>query len=203
MLCAFNLNFFGNFYSNRLKLSNNFLLWSDGIFCKFFNRKIKKIPGYNLINNIRLSSKFKSIHVIGNTDSKVNIFLKKNFYGRTINFSELPYADIKKIINKIPKIKKNSLILLTLPTPKQEIIAEAILKKYSFSKIICIGGGLKIASGSEMKCPNLLYNLGLEFLWRLKTDTKRRAIRLLSSLFYFLKSLVTADIFAYSYKNEK
>jgi len=203
MLCAFNLNFFGNFYSNRLKLSNNFLLWSDGIFCKFFNRKIKKIPGYNLINNIRLSSKFKSIHVIGNTDSKVNIFLKKNFYGRTINFSELPYGDIKKIINKIPKIKKNSLILLTLPTPKQEIIAEAILKKYSFSKIICIGGGLKIASGSEIKCPNLLYNLGLEFLWRLNTDTKRRTIRLLSSLFYFLKSLVTADIFAYSYKNEK
>jgi exopolysaccharide biosynthesis WecB/TagA/CpsF family protein len=184
-------------------LSKDLLLWSDGIFCKFFNKKIQKIPGFKLINNISLSNKFKSIHVIGNTDSKVNIFLKNNFYGRTINFSELPYDDIKKIINKIPKIKKNSLILLTLPTPKQEIIAEAILKKYSFSKIICIGGGLKIASGSEKKCPNLLYNLGFEFLWRLNTDTKRRVIRLLSSLFYFLKSCVTADIFAYSYKNEK
>jgi UDP-N-acetyl-D-mannosaminuronic acid transferase (WecB/TagA/CpsF family) len=51
--------------------------------------------------------------------------------------------------------------------------------------------------------PTLFYNLGLEFLWRLNTDTKRRTIRLLSSLFYFLKSCVTADIFAYSYKNEK
>jgi N-acetylglucosaminyldiphosphoundecaprenol N-acetyl-beta-D-mannosaminyltransferase len=202
ILTAFNFAYFTNIYCNQLKLSKETLLWADGIFSKFLNKKIIKIPGFELISNIKLSSKFKSIHVIGNIDSKVNIFLKKKFNRRKINFSELPFGDTKKIAKNVPKIKKNSLILLTIPTPKQEIIAQAILKKYSFSKIICIGGGLKIASGTEKKCPFFLYNLGLEFLWRLKTDTRRRTIRLLSSLFYFLKSCVTADIFAYSYKNE-
>jgi exopolysaccharide biosynthesis WecB/TagA/CpsF family protein len=179
------------------------LLWSDGIFSKFINNKITKIPGFNLIKNIRLSSKFKSIHVIGNIDSKVYIFLKKKFIRRIINFSELPFGDVKKLRKNIPKIKRNSLILLTIPTPKQEIVADAIIKKNSFGKIICIGGGLKIASGSEKKCPNFLYKLGLEFLWRLNTDTKRRVRRLSLSLFYFCKSFFTTDIIYYSYKNEK
>jgi len=203
VLTAFNLNFFSNIYCNNLKLNKYSFLWSDGIFCKFFNNKIIKIPGYKLIKNIKLSSKFKSIHIIGNVDHKVNIFLKKKFNSIIINFSELPFGDVKQISKKIPKIKKNSLILLTIPTPKQEIVADAILKKYSFGKIICIGGGLKIASGSEKKCPNFFYNLGIEFLWRLKTDTKRRIKRLSFSIFYFVKSIVTADINAYSYNNEK
>jgi UDP-N-acetyl-D-mannosaminuronic acid transferase (WecB/TagA/CpsF family) len=71
------------------------------------------------------------------------------------------------------------------------------------SKIICIGGGLRIASGSEKKCPHFFYNLGLEFLWRLNSDTRRRAKRLTVNLFYFLKSLINLDIFTYSYKNAK
>jgi N-acetylglucosaminyldiphosphoundecaprenol N-acetyl-beta-D-mannosaminyltransferase len=203
VLTAFNLNFFSNIYCNNLKLRKYSLLWSDGLFSKFINKKFIKIPGFKLITDIRLSSKFKSIHVIGNIDSKVYIFLKKKFNRRIINFTELPFGDVKKLRRNIPKIKRNSLILLTIPTPKQEIVADAIIKKNSFGKIICIGGGIKIASGSEKKCPNFFYKLGLEFLWRLNTDTKRRVRRLLLSLFYFFKSFVTADIIFYSYKNEK
>jgi N-acetylglucosaminyldiphosphoundecaprenol N-acetyl-beta-D-mannosaminyltransferase len=115
----------------------------------------------------------------------------------------LPFENIKELCKKIPKIKKNSLVLITLPTPKQEILAAHILKKYPMSKIICIGGGLKIASGSEKKCPEFLYNIGLEFIWRLKSDTKRRSKRLLVDFFYFFKSLINLDIFSYSYKNAK
>ena len=59
-------------------------------------------------------------------------------------------------------------------------------------KIICIGGGLSIASGCIKKCPKFLYNLNLEFLWRLRTDTYRRLIRLVLSFlnynFYKIKS---------------
>ena len=94
-------------------------------------------------------------------------------------------------------------MLITLPTPKQEIIAEQVLKKYPMSKIICIGGGLRIASGSEKKCPPFFYNMGLEFLWRLNSDTTRRVKRLAVDLFYFVKSLINLDIFSYSYKNAK
>ena len=103
---------------------------------------------------------------------------------------------------QIPKVKKNSLVLLTLPTPKQEIISSEILKKYPFSKIICIGGGLNIASGSERQCPYYLSSIGLEFIWRLNDDTKRRFIRLSTDVLNLSKSIIKADIFAYSYKNE-
>jgi N-acetylglucosaminyldiphosphoundecaprenol N-acetyl-beta-D-mannosaminyltransferase len=203
ILSGFNLAFFSSIYSNRLKLSKNTVLWSDGIFSKFFNNNIIKIPGYKLINDIKINNKYKSIHIIGNTDSKVNFYIKKKFNGKIIDFSPLPFSNIKVLCKKIPKIKKNSLVLITLPTPKQEIIAEQVLKKYPMSKIICIGGGLRIASGSEKMCPLFFQNMGLEFLWRLNSDTRRRVKRLTVSLFYLLKSLINLDIFTYSYKNAK
>jgi exopolysaccharide biosynthesis WecB/TagA/CpsF family protein len=203
ILSAFNLAFFSNIYSGRLKLSKCAVLWSDGIFCKILNNNILKIPGHKLISHIKISSKYKSIHIVGNTDAKVNSFIKNKFNGKIIDFSPLPFANIKEICKQVPKIKKNSLVLITLPTPKQEIYAESILKKYPMSKVICIGGGLKIASGSEKKCPKFFYNLGVEFLWRLNSDTKRRIRRLLVDLYYFFKCLIHFDIFLYSYKNEK
>ena len=51
------------------------------------------------------------------------------------------------------KFSNNSLIILTLPTPKQEIIANSIIKKYPKINIICIGGSINILSGHEMKTP--------------------------------------------------
>lgn len=203
ILSAFNLAFFSNIYSNRLKLNKYTVLWSDGLFCKFFNNNIIKIPGFKLINDIEINNKYKSIHIIGNTDSKVNFYIKKKFNGKIIDYSPLPFSNIKVLCKKIPKIKKKSLVLITLPTPKQEIFAGQVLKKYPMSKIICIGGGLRIASGSEKKCPLFIYNMGLEFLWRLNSDTRRRVKRLTVDLFYFLKSLINLDIFSYSYKNAK
>jgi hypothetical protein len=203
LLSAFNLAFFSNIYDNKLKLTKRSFLWSDGLFCKFFNSKINKIPGHKLIKDIKISNKFKFIHIIGNIDTKVNFFLKKKFNKKIIIFSPLPFGSDKQLAMKIPEVKKNSLVLLTLPTPKQEIISSEILKKYPLSKIICIGGGLKIASGSEKKCPTFLYNLGLEFIWRLQTDSKRRVQRLSKDLFNFCKSVVNADIFAYSLENER
>jgi N-acetylglucosaminyldiphosphoundecaprenol N-acetyl-beta-D-mannosaminyltransferase len=203
ILSAFNLSFFSNIYSGKLKLSKYVVLWADGIFSKILNNNILKIPGYKLISHIKISSKYKSIHIVGNTDAKVNSFIKKKFNDKIIDFSPLPFANIKEICKQVPKIKKNSLVLITLPTPKQEIYAESILKKYPMSKVICIGGGLKIASGSEKKCPKFFDNIGAEFIWRLNSDTKRRSRRLLVDLYYFFKCFIVFDFFLYSYKNEK
>jgi N-acetylglucosaminyldiphosphoundecaprenol N-acetyl-beta-D-mannosaminyltransferase len=201
VLTAFNLAFFSNIYSKKIKLTKHTVLWADGIFSKFFNNKIIKIPGYKLINDIKISSKYKSLHIIGNLNSK-NIFFLKRKFKKKIIFSKLPFSNVKELCKQIPKVKKNSLVLLTLPTPKQEIISSEILKKYPFSKIICIGGGLNIASGSERQCPYYLSSIGLEFIWRLNDDTKRRFIRLSTDVLNLSKSIIKADIFAYSYKNE-
>ena len=53
----------------------------------------------------------------------LNINLKK-----IINVN-LPISDTSEIIQKLPKIIKENLYIVTLPTPKQEIIAAHISKK--------------------------------------------------------------------------
>ena len=82
------------------------------------------------------------------------------------------------------KSSKNDLIFITLPTPKQEIIAHYISKKLKYFKIICIGGSIAIASGEEKVVPKILSNF--EFVWRLRYETLRRTKRLLTTFFYYL-----------------
>ena len=79
-------------------------------------------------------------------------------------------------------------MLITLPTPKQEIIAQHIAKKNKNFKIICIGGGLNIASKEEKPCPKLLDKIGMESLWRLRYQTRRRVLRLSWTFICLIKS---------------
>ena len=51
----------------------------------------------------------------------------------------------------------DSLIILTLPTPKQEIVGNVLLNKYPKNNIICIGGSINILSGLEKQAPYLFY----------------------------------------------
>ena len=82
--------------------------------------------------------------------------------------------------------EKNDFIILTLPTPKQEQFAEFISKDNKYYKIICVGGAVVMASGEERSMPEFFEKTGTEFIWRLRTDTKRRFKRLLSSFVYYI-----------------
>ena len=75
------------------------------------------------------------------------------------------------------------MIFITLPTPKQEIFANFLVSKNKNFKIICIGGSIAIASGEEKEVPKIIFYL--EFLWRLRYETLRRLIRLLSTFYYY------------------
>ena len=66
-----------------------------------------------------------------------------------------------------------------------------IKSKFNFAKIICIGGGLSIASGHEKKCPKWLDKLGLEFIWRLKNETRRRTLRIIRDIVTIIFALLT------------
>ena len=87
-------------------------------------------------------------------------------------------------------IKENELIFLTLPTPKQEQAADYYHKINLNTKIVCIGGGLAIAAGDEKEVPQIFDFLGLEWLWRLRYETKRRLKRLITSAYYMMKYLL-------------
>jgi N-acetylglucosaminyldiphosphoundecaprenol N-acetyl-beta-D-mannosaminyltransferase len=188
ILSAFNLSCYAYIFKNKINISDDIYFWQDGFFSKFFFKKFKKFPGRKLIANLKIPKKIKNILVIGNMTPKSRFFLERK-YKVPIKHKELPFGNVEKILKFAPKTHSSELILITLPTPKQEIFARYIFKKNKNTKIICIGGGLAIASKEERPCPKLLEKFYLEFLWRLQYQTLRRSIRLVDSLFIFLKSI--------------
>jgi exopolysaccharide biosynthesis WecB/TagA/CpsF family protein len=172
---AFNLAFIAYFFLGFINPSKNFFLWCDGIIGKLFSNS-KKIPGHQFISFF-FNYKFAEIIVMGNYSKLQNNYLKKKFKTK-VKFIKLPVINKFNIKRFALKHKKNALILITIPTPKQEMLAMEIRKKNKHYKIVCIGGGLSIASGEIRKCPKFLEIFGLEFIWRLNTDTLRRIHRL-------------------------
>jgi UDP-N-acetyl-D-mannosaminuronic acid transferase (WecB/TagA/CpsF family) len=93
----------------------------------------------------------------------------------------MPFEVYKTIVKSIKfKFKTSDLIFITLPTPKQELVAIELAKKIHMYKIICIGGSIAIFSGEEKEVPQLLNKF--EFIWRLQYETWRRINRLLVTL---------------------
>jgi glycosyltransferase involved in cell wall biosynthesis len=180
ILSAMNLAFLGSYVKNNNLKFPNMYHWPDGLSAKLLGRNVKKIPGRQLLENLDLNEEIKRIIVIGNLSSlsKKKLFLK---YNKKIINCTVPYADFKTIVQSIKfKFLDSDLILITLPTPKQEFIAIELAKKLHNYKIICIGGSVAIFSGEEKEVPKLLNNF--EFAWRLQYETKRRINRLLHTL---------------------
>jgi glycosyltransferase involved in cell wall biosynthesis len=183
ILSGMNLAFLAYYAKNILYPHHNLYHWPDGIFTKNVI-DIDKIPGRKILNKLIVPKNINKINVIGNLTNRSLSYLKKKFNLKTV-ITKIPYASIDQI-NKINvKIKKNEITFITLPTPKQEQLAYTLAKKNKFFKIICIGGSIAIASGEEKQVPKFLQNY--EFIWRLKTDFFRRSLRLVESLYFYLK----------------
>ncbi len=196
ILSGLNLAFIG--FISKIEPDRSFKLWPDGLFGKIFTKKINKFAGREILNNLEKWCK-KEIVLVGNLNKKSIKFFKRKKI-KIIKYLELPVGSPEVIIKKLKKnsfkkIKKNAVVIITLPTPKQEIIAKEIYCQNPKLQILCLGGALNIASGHESSVPKLLENLGLEFFWRLKTDPLRRTIRL-------IKSFSAAIFYIFFYRNE-
>ena len=184
VLSALNLAFLGSMFVKEVRLYKELIHWPDGIFAKKINIFLNKIPGRIILKNLKINKNIKRIIVLGYLHKTSRNYLEKKFKKPVINYS-LFFGDIKKIIKNFRfKIKKQDLCFITLPTPKQEQLAEFIVSKNKNFKIICIGGSLNIASGVEIKVPELLKKY--EFIWRLRYETSRRFIRLLKTFYCYL-----------------
>ena len=117
--------------------------WPDCIWLKK-HIEIKKIPGRDLIKNLRIPKNIKRILVLGNLSEKSKNFLQRRFKLKIQN-QKLPFGNINKILKTKIKLIDKSLTLITLPTPKQEKLAYYLSKKNSKYKIICIGASIAIA----------------------------------------------------------
>jgi exopolysaccharide biosynthesis WecB/TagA/CpsF family protein len=184
VLSALNLAFLGSLVKKELKLYNELIHWPDGKYSLNFTKNLKKIPGRDLINKINLKGNINRIVVVGDLPDVAKKFIEKKFHRKVINY-KVPYGNIKEITNNLKiKLKKKDLCFTTLPTPKQERVAEYIVSKNKKFKIICIGGSINIASGIEKAVPKLFNKF--EFLWRLQYDSSRRLKRLFISFFNYL-----------------
>lgn len=194
ILSALNLAWLAYYVSGEIKLFKEMILWPDGFFKKIIlkSKNISKIPGYQLISCLKIDKNIiKKIIVIGNLSKLSKLFLKNNF-DIPHEQIELPYDSYQNLIKFLPILDKEALYLLTLPTPKQELIAAYLRQNNKYYKIICIGGGLEIASGHEKRVPELLTKFIFgEALWRLRYETKRRLIRLFKTFNYLFIGILS------------
>ena len=190
IISALNLAFISYDYKYKIR-SHKYLFWPDGVFSSLITSK-KKIPGRvifkKLLKLINKSKEIKKITIFGNLP-KISYQWLKSQLKKEFNHYPLPYDSAEKIYDKIKKKKldRETFIILTLPTPKQEILANLISKDNPDINILCIGGSINMLSGHEKKAPTFLYRSNLEWLWRLKFDTKRRIFRLIESFRLIVK----------------
>ena len=186
ILSAMNLAFLGYFAAGKVYPHKDLYHWVDGVWAEKYTN-LKKKPGRDLLRQLKIPKNIKNILVIGNVSKISKKYLEKKHKLKIIH-KILPYAPIK-ILKKIKiKIPKNTLTLITLPTPKQEQLAYNISARQKKYQIICIGASLAIVSGEEREVPQLLKNY--EFIWRLRSDTFRRVIRLLETIYYYSKGSI-------------
>ena len=185
ILSALNLAFLGFYAKGDIKLKKEYVLWPDGYFASKFDKDVKKIPGRDLIQNIKLDETIKKIIVFGNMTSKGKEYLKNKFKVE-IEHINLPYGNIFNFTKYIPKLRGSEIVLITLPTPKQEMMANLIADKNMYFKILCIGGALSMVAKEEKPIPKVFDIFFFsETLWRLQYDTLRRTKRLFLTFIYY------------------
>ena len=72
ILVAFNLAFAAFYFKNIIKLNEHLIVWPDGIFSKIFFKN-KLIPGYELIEKIKISNKIKKVIILGSASERSSI----------------------------------------------------------------------------------------------------------------------------------
>jgi colanic acid biosynthesis glycosyl transferase WcaI len=186
-LSGLNLAFLGYYTQKKIKITKNVYLWPDGIFFnRFFYNKLKKIPGRNLISNLNLPAEIKRVFIFGNLD-QISLVYIQNLYKKEVIHVKLGFEDVEYLYANSchQQFLETDIIIITLPTPKQEEFSQLIMMNHNFYKIFCVGGAINMAAGVEKPIPYILEKTNLEFLWRLRTDTKRRIKRLIVSAYYY------------------
>lgn len=138
----------------------------------------------------------KSIFFLGaapGVADKAAQFFRKEFPNLKVagSSSEDPNDEaILEVKNKNP-----NLVIVAYGSPKQEFWMEKAASKLPrVEKFICVGGALDFWSGQIKRAPLLFRKLGLEWLWRLFLQPKKRFKRIWTAVVRFpLISLFSAS----------
>jgi exopolysaccharide biosynthesis WecB/TagA/CpsF family protein len=160
------------FINKKINIDKNFIFWPDGIICKLYG--FDKIPGRDIFKQL-LSQNIKFCLIT--SPNILNKFTEK--IQNDIELVEVGFDNLDILFSNIKNIT-SEVVVITLPTPKQEMLALLLHNKFKNKTFLCLGGAVNMYLGIEKSCPQWLSNIGLEFIWRLHKEPLRRLKRLLT-----------------------
>lgn len=182
VLCALNLFMLG-YLRHCPNLFAEAFFWCDGVLGVIFARikgiRLAKNRGAVLTGSLLQYWSGNPVTVLGSMSHDGRLVLE----GAGLQVEDhhsLPSFDVANKDLLIPTIR-SKVVLITLPSPKQELLALDLAKVYTNTHFYCIGGALNMLANPKMDCPVWIQRLGLEFVFRLKSDTWRRLKRLFGS----------------------
>ena len=169
----------------------------------------KRVDGFKIFNNTLIAGQQNGTthYLFGNTEEVVTKIVskyKKEFPEvKIIGYSCPPFLQVDELlegewINEITELNPD-IIWFSFGFPKQEYLINKFKKNIKLdSNLVGIGFTFDWTAGTKYKAPEVIANLGLEWLLRLIQEPKRLYKRYLidNTLFiiYFLKQLVTKNI---------
>ncbi len=157
----------------------------------------ERVDGYNVFHEtIKKGLEKNTSHYFFGSDEETVQMLRKNLLTiyPEINISGyicppvLSYEEltdekwVRDLINKSPDI-----VWVSLGFPKQEEFIELVTKKNNIeSNLVGIGGVFQWVAGNIIKAPEILANIGLEWLFRLIQEPRRLFKRYLVDNFLFI-----------------
>lgn len=183
ILSALNIFMLGHLRKNRDFPTHSYF-WCDGIFGIVFSRlnghRVSKLRGAMLTQRLLEYHRGDSICVLGSLSDGARSLLTDREVVIARHYP-LPECEVEEL-SVLPIELDTKAVLITLPSPKQELVALNLSERFPKANFYCIGGAMNMLAHPELDCPALLQRLGFEFLFRLRSDTRRRIVRLLDSM---------------------
>jgi N-acetylglucosaminyldiphosphoundecaprenol N-acetyl-beta-D-mannosaminyltransferase len=196
-------------YSQKYKDINYFL--PDGMPLAWWLKHIKKkntqrIYGPNLmislLENKKINSK-KHFFICPNEKSKKEIdkTIKHKFPNlkkyKTVSLQKNGKDNLKNTQQKINNYQPD-IIWIGIGSPRQVEISSQIKHSTQGTSIFCVGAAFSLLIGTQIKTPEIIQNLGLEWAFRLLTEPVRLWKRylviipsyLISELLFFIKEKI-------------
>lgn len=192
VLSALNLFMLG-FLRQHPKFPNDAVFWCDGLmgalYIKLKGGSTKRLRGVEMLKTALKANKGRSACILGSCSDSAKKALAQHGIELTQHYS-LDSFDLDSFDCNSVSLSSD-FVLVTLPSPKQELLSLklAAVPAKSNKHFYCIGGALNMLSHPELDCPRYLQILGLEFVFRLKTDTVRRINRLFHSFFGAVRNI--------------
>ncbi len=179
------------------------ILVPDGTPLVFFLKRhhfpAEKIRATNLMSDVLKASENLPIrHLFFGSDAKTLIKLKhaikRKFPGfQLLHFISAPYQPAENFnkniyINEINRIRPN-ILWLGLGEKKQVMVANYWKDRLIPCVVITVGAAFDFFSGSKTQAPNVIQNVGFEWMFRLFQEPKRlgrRYLNISTKLFFYL-----------------